>query len=366
MPQPGNPADPSFRVTVTGGVAEVVLYDAIDPVLGTGAKRIKEELDAAGEVSEIHLRINSEGGNVFDGLAIYNLLKQHPARVIVHVDGTALSAASFVAMAGDEIEVAENSWLMVHNPVIDLAGAGADELRRNADLIDGLREQLIGIYAARTGQDAAAIAALMDAETWITGPSAVLQGFADRVGPSLQVAARFDPKRVSKVPSSFQGVAPMAKDEKKIEAEEKPAAPASASYQDLKAAFPKAGSDFLCAQMDAGATLDQARNSYIASLETSLAAATAQAPCEEEEEPDSAEAKAKKAKASARSSAKPSGVKPLATPPGQPEPVDPAVEWREAIEAKVKAGAPRVRAVATVARERPELREAMIAAANVR
>ncbi|HSW44932.1 MAG TPA: head maturation protease, ClpP-related, partial [Phycisphaerae bacterium] len=139
-----NLTSPSFRVNVSGGVAEIVLYDVIDPVFGTGAKQIKEELDAAGEVSEIHLRINSEGGNVFEGLAIYNLLKQHSARVIVHVDGTALSAASFVAMAGDEIEVAENSWLMVHNPVIDLAGADAAELRRNADLIDGLREQLIG------------------------------------------------------------------------------------------------------------------------------------------------------------------------------------------------------------------------------
>jgi ATP-dependent protease ClpP protease subunit len=192
-----------FSIKAAGpGEAEISLYEEIDPHFGVSAKRFRDELKALGAVTTIRLCINSPGGAVFEGLAIYNLLKTHPARVLARIDGMALSMASVVAMAADEIEAPANAFLMIHNPVNLVVGDG-DDLRHTADLLDKLRDQLAGIYAQRSKQPIDKILGLMDAETWMSGEEASQLGFVDRITNDVAVAARLDPRRYGNVPERF-------------------------------------------------------------------------------------------------------------------------------------------------------------------
>jgi len=142
--------------------------------------------------TEIHVYINSPGGDVYDGIAIRNALAQHPARIVTHVDGLAASAASFIATAGDEVVMGRNSELMIHDAwTIALGNAG--ELRDVADQLDRISDNIAAMYADKAGGDAADWRALMLAETWYSAEEAVEAGLADRVdGEQQEAAASFD------------------------------------------------------------------------------------------------------------------------------------------------------------------------------
>jgi len=127
---------------------------------------------------------------VFDGLAIYNQLKAHPARVVVDVDGVAASIASIIAMAGDEIRMAGNAMMMIHNPH-GMAVGDSTEMMRTAALLDQVKGNLTGTYAARTGNKRDQLEAWMNDETWLTAEAAVQHGFADVVTQEQLVAASF-------------------------------------------------------------------------------------------------------------------------------------------------------------------------------
>lgn len=126
---------------------------------------------------KINLYINSPGGNVFAGKAIYNALKRHKSTKCVFIDGIAASIASIIAMAGDEIHIPLNATIMIHNPETAVMG-GANDMRKSADLLDQEKSALIAIYNERTGLSADELSALMDAETWMVGKAAVDKGFA--------------------------------------------------------------------------------------------------------------------------------------------------------------------------------------------
>lgn len=177
-----------------GSRGEIWLYEQVGESFwgeGISAKAFQKELTALGKVSTINLRINSPGGDVFDGFAIYNQLKQHPARVEVDVDGVAASIASIIAMAGDEIRMAANSLLMIHNPH-GMAIGDEDEMNRVAALLKTIKGNLVDTYVARTGIDKGKVADWMDDETWLTAQAAVENGFADRVTEEARVSACFD------------------------------------------------------------------------------------------------------------------------------------------------------------------------------
>jgi len=137
---------------------------------------VKAQLDKmpAGELS---VRINSPGGSVFDGFAIYNLIKQYAGDVTVYVDGLAASAASVIAMAGDKIVMADNALMMIHDPWAMSMGS-ADEMRQAASLLDKIKDSIVGTYATRTGMGAEEISAMMVAETWMNATEAKELGFA--------------------------------------------------------------------------------------------------------------------------------------------------------------------------------------------
>lgn len=177
-----------MNINMKNGAAEILLYEDIGGWFGVTSDAFVKEVKSLGKVSEINLRINSNGGNVFDGLAIHNYLKSHEARVTVDVDGLAASIASIIAMAGDEIRMADNAWMMIHDPWI-VTGGTADELRQTADTMDGVRETLLDTYVRRSNGDREAISDMMKAETWLNAESAREFGLADSVTQGLKIAA---------------------------------------------------------------------------------------------------------------------------------------------------------------------------------
>ena len=232
--------------------AELLLYD----VIGFGwdiditALSIAKELNAMGEIDVIDVRINSPGGNVFHGLAIYNLLKDHKAEVHVYVDGLAGSIASVIAMAGDKITAAENAMIMIHNPAIHAQGEEKDLLRA-IDQLRAARASILGIYTARTKLDAKKISDWLDAETYFGAPDALKEGFITHVSPNKAIAANFDASAITNLLTpkyraaiAALGIAPTPKEEPpvKTEAEIKAEADAKAAA-DKVAADAKAAAD---------------------------------------------------------------------------------------------------------------------------
>jgi ATP-dependent Clp protease, protease subunit len=144
---------------------------------GVTAKRIAGQLRSlVGQ--DVIVNINSPGGDYFEGLAIYNLLREHSGRVIVRILGIAASAASVIAMAGDEVQIARAGFLMIHNAWVTTSG-DRHQLRETADWLEPFDATANDIYAARTDLPAEEIAAMCDRETWIGGAEAIEKGFAD-------------------------------------------------------------------------------------------------------------------------------------------------------------------------------------------
>ncbi|MDU5780374.1 MAG: Clp protease ClpP [Pantoea sp.] len=146
---------------------------------GVTASRIAAALRAIGG-ADVTVNINSPGGDMFEGLAIYNLLREYDGKVTVKVLGLAASAASIIAMAGDEVQIGRGAFLMIHNCWVYAMGNRHDLQQIAADMVP-FDKAMNDIYGARTGLDAATIDAMMNAETYIGGSDAVEKGFADRL-----------------------------------------------------------------------------------------------------------------------------------------------------------------------------------------
>lgn len=176
-------APPSGEVLIFGELAEGKWFeDDVTP------REFYEDLQALGDVGEITVRINSYGGDVSAGSAIYSLLKQHKAHVTVRVEGFALSAASVVAMAGDTVIMPRNTMMMIHNPWTYTEG-NSGHLRKVADTLDKIRDAMVAAYTAKTGMEAERIVEMLDAETWMTADEAAALGFADETEEALEAVA---------------------------------------------------------------------------------------------------------------------------------------------------------------------------------
>ncbi|OWK91022.1 peptidase S14 [Pseudomonas aeruginosa 148] len=189
------PAESWYSIkALSRGVAEILLYDEIG-AWGITAQQFARELKALGDLSLISLRVHSPGGDVFEGTAIYNLLKNHPARVEGYVDGLAASMATVVLMSCDVIHIPENAMMMVHRPW-GIQGGEADDMRRYADLLEKIEGTMVAAYMAKTGKSEEDIKALLKAETWMDGREAVEAGFADQLTEPLAAAAQLTSKRM--------------------------------------------------------------------------------------------------------------------------------------------------------------------------
>jgi len=164
------------------GDATVYLYDVIvsdDWYGGVSAASFVQQL-AQLNAPNIHLRINSPGGDVFAARAMEAAIREHPSNIVAHVDGVAASAASFLAIACDQVVMSDGAFMMIHRGSCMAWGTG-DDLRATAALLDKVDASLVTSYANKTGQSADDIAAWMAAETWFTAGEAVELGFADEV-----------------------------------------------------------------------------------------------------------------------------------------------------------------------------------------
>lgn len=180
-----------FEIINKADKAEIWIYEQIGDDFWTGggitAKSFQKEL-ADIKASQIDLHINSPGGEVFDGITIYNLIKQHPANVTAYIDGLAASIASVIALAGDTVIMAENALFMIHNPW-GFAMGDASEMRKTADLLDKIGGSLVAAYTSKSGKPDDEISALMDAETWMTAQEAKDAGFIDEISEQMDLAA---------------------------------------------------------------------------------------------------------------------------------------------------------------------------------
>lgn len=191
--QPGAPrararvreeARPGFEIrnAASGDEAELLVYDEIDSWWGVSAGDVIAEL-AQVTAPNLRVRINSPGGSVFEGLAIANALRAHPANVIVQVDGLAASIASVIAMAGDRLVMMPNSMLMIHE-ASGLCIGDATDMQQMAGVLGKISDNIAGAYAAKAGGTSDEWRAVMRAETWYLPEDAVTAGLADEAIPA--------------------------------------------------------------------------------------------------------------------------------------------------------------------------------------
>ncbi|NNC55397.1 MAG: Clp protease ClpP [Pseudomonadales bacterium] len=186
-----------IKILNNTGDVEVLLYEEIGNGFfgdGISAKRFAEELANAGEVKAITLRINSPGGDVFDGLTIYNTLAKHSAPVHAVVEGLAGSIASVILQAADTRSIAANAFVMIHEPHAIAAGT-AEELRSLAGVLERTRDSILNSYVIKAGEDRRAeLSAAMNDETWYTAAEALRAGLVDLIDEELQLAAFVSPE----------------------------------------------------------------------------------------------------------------------------------------------------------------------------
>lgn len=177
--------DKSAEIMIYADIGDNFFGDSVD------AKTFAEDLNRLPDsVETINLRINSPGGSVFDGMAIYNSLLKHSARIEVSIDGMAFSIASVIAMAGDTISIAEGAMIMIHNPS-SIVWGDSEEMRKVADMMDKAKEGLVKAYQRHVTDSEKAISVLMDAETWFTAEEAVEAGFATEIFEAVKIAAHY-------------------------------------------------------------------------------------------------------------------------------------------------------------------------------
>lgn len=177
--------------------ADVFIYDTVG-IWGVAANDFVRDLNEI-DAKTINLRINSPGGNVFDGVAIFNALKKHEAKVITHIEALAASIASIIALAGDEVQIADNAFYMIHNPYTWAVGDAAS-MRKTAGMLDKVTDSLIKTYTNKTGKSDSEIRQFMDDETWFTADEAKDAGFADIITDEEEVEATFDLSVFNNVP----------------------------------------------------------------------------------------------------------------------------------------------------------------------
>lgn len=192
--------------------AEVLIYESIGESFfseGIGAKQFAKELKALGSVKQLDIRINSPGGSVFEGQAIYSQLKSHKAAKTVYIDGLAASIASVIAMAGDTIVMPRNATMMIHDPWTMAVGT-AEDMRKTAEALDTVKSGILAAYRDKSGLDDGTISELMSEETWMDADEAAEWGFVDQVEEPVQIAAHFDLARFRNVPETLKAQATKA------------------------------------------------------------------------------------------------------------------------------------------------------------
>lgn len=193
------------RIDIYG---EVVPDDWRASDVDTSAVSFRNALKDLGEVDTLNVHINSPGGSVYDGVAIFNMLRQHKASVTVHIDGLAASIASVIAMSGDKVVMPSNSMMMIHN-AMSVSIGNANDMRKMADDLEKINESVINSYIAKNPElDREYLKVLMDDETWLTASEAYELGLVDVIDEPVAAVASIDKEQVNR----FKNVPKMLKE----------------------------------------------------------------------------------------------------------------------------------------------------------
>ena len=305
------------------GEVELSIYDEIG-AFGIGAKEFIAELrEYKGQ--HVHVRINSPGGEIIDGSAIANALNRHEGGVTVHIDGLAASMASYIAMSGKPTYMSENALLMIHNPWT-LAAGEADDLRKQADLLDTMKSTLVRGYQRKSGMPAEEISRLMDEETWLTALEATALGFVDAIEDGIPAAASAKDLR-----HRFDTFARRMDESNSVATETEVAAPAvevavEEAPVTVEAVAPEITEEPAIEEAAPEAKADDSTEK-LAALEAEKAEAIARA--------EAAEAELSKVKDAFAALEKSAGVSAATVAPvAKSEESDPVAQWMAAVEAK--------------------------------
>lgn len=206
----------ALQPTADGSATEIHLYDEIGGY-GVGAKQFIADLKS-NSGNRIHLRINSVGGSVTEGLAIANAIKRHKGGVTAHIDGLAASMATVIAVSADETAMSDNAIFMIHEPW-SVGQGTADDLRAEAAVLDKMKKSLVRAYTKKTGLDDTEVEQLMKDETWMNAEEALSSGFVDYIEDGLEAAASITPEAARARFDNFQN-SMARKSAKTIKAEE--------------------------------------------------------------------------------------------------------------------------------------------------
>lgn len=360
----------------------------IDGVIGQGkdevsAAAISSQLPSTGE--PIRVSIHSEGGSVFEGFAIHDVLAKYDGPKTIAVESTAFSIASFIAMAGDEIEMSPNAYFMLHNPRISVEGDD-EELGKTSGMIASLKSNMVNAYAQRTGKSVEEIQSILKAETYFNATEALAFGLADRVtqkpinGRPLACLATMP----HGVVSALFGVGSGGDNDSKKGHKMTESTPVAATVQQIKAAYPKAKAEFVLSCIERALPMasvasaaaeemmkeNEELKARVSAMEEELAKAKAEITIDtededEEEMPTKAKAMEDEQKKDYEAKARARGVKPVAKgTTGKPSA---SARWSSAVDdALAKCGNNKMKAVALASRQNPGLREAMLSEVNAR
>jgi len=364
----------------------------IDGVIGQGegeisAAAIRAELPENGTDS-IRISMHSEGGSVFEGFAIYDILAKYSGPKVIAVESTAFSIASFIAMAGDEVEMSPNAYFMLHNPRIEIEGDD-EELSKTSSMITDLKTNMVNAYAQRTGKTTDEIQGILKAETYFNATDAIAFGLADRVTQSPVKGRAF--AQLASMPhgvvTALFGAGSGGDTDSKKGHKMTESVPVAATVREIRLAYPKAKADFVLSCLEKAMPMASVASAAAeemmkenedlktanAAMTEELTALKAKAmevdPAEPDEDDVAAKAKAKaegddeEEKIEAKAKAK--GVKPVARgTAGRPSA---KARWDEAVESSItKCGGNRMKGVAMASKNNPGLRESMLTEVNAR
>jgi len=342
---------------------EIKLYGVIGE--DVTAVDVKTQLDAMDQTQPLVVRIHSEGGAVSDGLAMYDAFRSYAGPKRAVVESAALSIASHIAMAFDDLEITENGYLMIHNPHMEVAG---DDLAhaQAADCLSQLKESMVTAYSSRTGKSRDEVLAVMANETWINARDALAGGYVSRIMPP-QLRAVAKTKTIPKaVLDSLCGVpnkpSPQSTGDDPMSSE-----PIAATIEEIEAKFPTMKPDRILACVKKKLPMASVMSEALAAMEDELTQCKAklaqleQAKAESESVTVTEEEPQEETMAKAKAKA---GVKPVAKATNTTKP-SALAQWNSLLSAKVGQGIPKSKAVMAIASEHPGLREQMVEEVNL-
>jgi len=334
----------------------------------TTKESVTAQLNLCDPSLPVYVDIHSQGGSVFEGFAIFNLLKEWSGKTIARVKTAAFSIASYIAMAADEVEIADNGFFMVHNP-FDEAGGDDEELLKKAALLKDMRESMMDAYAAKTGLALALVQDLMKKESFIGAKDAINLGLADRVidmTPAQPINYQLPEAVFVAMYRRAEGDTPEHKENPMPEK-------LFATVKTIKARFPKASTDFIVKCMEEEMTTEEVEAAHAKSMEEeneTLASQLAKAVEEMEElkaviakinaEGETTEEEEPVPAARLRST----GVKPVAKPASEPKSTNPSADWADLVGSFITKGKSRPEALKAANRANPGLRKLLVESAN--